>query len=457
MTDPSNLRLEPGRIALVGFELSGPDACGGIGTALGALAEALRAAGHEVHLLYCPFNGAPTLRGGWIEYWRARGVTLHYLPRRGRMPLAWPSFRDFAATVGDLLQALDVDLVHGVDADAYAAVAALRRATAQGFAYTQIITAMHGCASWHRRGNGLRQTWDEAEHMNGLEHLLRHGDVVCYPSEYMRDWAEQHLPPALGATVVMPNCLPSATRASETVARRVRTVDEIVFFGRLERRKGLESFARVVRELAADRRRRLTVTLLGKPGEGVGRRDLEVLFAGMECEVRYLTTYGNVEAVEYLKARACVAVVASTHDNSPYTVYECLENGIPLLTSAVGGIPELVHADDRARTLVADTPAAMTQALAHALVAGIRPARLAFDPARAEVEQLSVHAKLVDTARRRRSAGLAYASATSSIRSATAFLAEPGVWKRTAHAARRVVHGAVGRGRDALDRRRRSR
>jgi glycosyltransferase involved in cell wall biosynthesis len=449
LTDPRNLLLEPGRIALVGFEFSGPDPCEGIATALSALAEVLRSAGHEVHLLYCPFNGSPTLWHGWHEYWQARGIALHYLPRWARHPLAWPSFRDFSTAVADALQALDVDLIHTVDADAYGAVAALRRAAGRGFAHTQILTTMHGCMSWHRRGNGLRRTWDERENMEGLGHLLRHSDAVCYPSNYMRRWVEQNLPPVTGSAIVVPNCLPGVIRSAGTDWQATRQIDEIVFFGRLERRKGLGLFATTVRKLVADLGPKFTVTLLGKPGEGVGQRDLDTLFEGMGCKVRYRTNYGNLEAVNYLKTRPCVAVVPSIQDNSPYTVFECLDAGIPLLSAAVGGIPELVHPDDRDRTLVADRVATLEEALASALVKGIRPARLAFDPALAEVEQLAIHAKLVDRARQSRVRGHPYARLNANseklIRSEAAFLARPSLLRRGARLLGRIAYGVVNR------------
>src|SRR5262249_47319134 len=234
----------------------------------------------------------------------------------------------------------------------------------------------------------------------------------------------------------VPNCLPRVARLAGAAWQETRHIDEIVFFGRLERRKGLGLFATTVQKLVADLGPKFTVTLLGKPGEGVNQRYLDTLFEGMGCKVRYRTNYGNLEAVNYLKTRACIAVVPSIIDNSPYTVYECLDAGIPLLSAAVGGIPELVHPDDRNRTLVADRVDTLEEALASALVKGIRPARLAFDPALADVEQLAIHAKLVDRARQRRVRGHPYARISPNsgrvIRSEMAFLARPSLLRRGA-------------------------
>ena len=45
----------------------------------------------------------------------------------------------------------------------------------------------------------------------------------------------------------------------------------------------------------------------------------------------------------------------SLQENSPNTVYECLEQGIPFIASNVGGVPELIAPDDHARVLFEPT------------------------------------------------------------------------------------------------------
>ena len=50
-----------------------------------------------------------------------------------------------------------------------------------------------------------------------------------------------------------------------------------------------------------------------------------------------------------------LAVMPSLQDNSPNTVYECLEHGIPFIASNVGGVPELIAPEDHARVLFEPT------------------------------------------------------------------------------------------------------
>lgn len=46
----------------------------------------------------------------------------------------------------------------------------------------------------------------------------------------------------------------------------------------------------------------------------------------------------------------------SLRDNSPMVICECLEQGIPFVASNIGGIPELIHPDDRSRVLAEPIP-----------------------------------------------------------------------------------------------------
>jgi hypothetical protein len=76
-------------------------------------------------------------------------------------------------------------------------------------------------------------------------------------------------------------------------------------------------------------------------------------------------------------------VTPSLGDNSPNTVYECIEHFIPLIASNVGGIPELIAPEDRARVLFEPTPEGIADALRRALAHGqvLHPPRPAFSGA----------------------------------------------------------------------------
>jgi hypothetical protein len=80
-------------------------------------------------------------------------------------------------------------------------------------------------------------------------------------------------------------------------------------------------------------------------------------------------------------------------ENSPYAVAECIEHGIPFLAADVGGTPELVAEEDRARVLHPPTADAFAAALEDALESGLAPAR----PAVAPEESLASWLNVVET------------------------------------------------------------
>ena len=61
-------------------------------------------------------------------------------------------------------------------------------------------------------------------------------------------------------------------------------------------------------------------------------------------------------------------MIASPVDNSPNTVLECLSYGIRFVASNTGGIPELVHPDDRPRVLFDPYPDSLARLLESILV-----------------------------------------------------------------------------------------
>jgi hypothetical protein len=108
-------------------------------------------------------------------------------------------------------------------------------------------------------------------------------------------------------------------------------------------------------------------------------------------DIRFETGLEREAALAELRASGTLAVMPSLLDNSPNTVSECIEHGIPFVSTDTGGIPELIAEDDRARVLCRPTARDLAAALAGALtgptgVAPARPAREARDSVEAWVE-----------------------------------------------------------------------
>jgi hypothetical protein len=171
--------------------------------------------------------------------------------------------------------------------------------------------------------------------------------------------------------VVIPYFTAAATKGPQRP--KPDPLRRLAFFGRIDERKGLMVFAEALRALQPE----LEVEFVGKaPPRWTPERlrallptSVDVVFAG-ELEQH--------AALERLRRPGTLVVMPSLQENSPNSVYECLEHGIPFIASAVGGVPELVEPE----VLFEPTPGALAAKLRRIIDDGSvpPPARPAFDP-----------------------------------------------------------------------------
>ena len=287
--------------------------------------------------------------------------------------------------------------MHLPDAAGYGAWLAILRAAGLDFAKTKLVVTAHGGTAWHRRGNRFPWTGDEGEATFAERQMLRLADLVICPSAYMRERLLQNGFTKPERLVVIPNALTSQTRSFGVAGRDVRPVNELVMMGRVEPRKGVDRFLRAVRRLADEGVSGFGITFLGKPGPGVELDEIRAELGPLGETARFITHYDHIEAVNYVKTRDCLVVIPSLRENLPYSLYECLENHVPVLASGAGGMAELVAEADRARVLVAGDETRLAAALGEALAHGFRPARLAFEPSLAGLRLAMLHRDLLRT------------------------------------------------------------
>lgn len=106
--------------------------------------------------------------------------------------------------------------------------------------------------------------------------------------------------------------------------------------GRLAEEKDQATLLQAMEPLL-DERRRLVIV-----GEGPSRPSLERQIAGMRGR-RYVTMTGARPDVERLLAAADAFALTSRTEGLPLVLLEAMATGLPVITSAVGGIPDVVE------------------------------------------------------------------------------------------------------------------
>jgi GT2 family glycosyltransferase/glycosyltransferase involved in cell wall biosynthesis len=369
----------PGNVCLVTWEIAGPSRNGGIGTACDALAELLTSAGHDVTVLYCPGRDTePPSPRHWQDAFASRGVRFVPLPEPA-VPLGGPDHLARSYRVYEWLRGHSFDLVHFHEWLGLGYYALLAKRQGLAFAGTTFCVGVHSPSRWVREANRrFPDSFDDLE-VDALErHCVAWADAVWSPSRYLLDWMSERGWELPAERIVLPYPLPSAGGPSAD-----RGVRELVFFGRLEVRKGLALFCDALDRLAtSDRPSPFSVTFLGKPAAVDGEPAGDYLRRRGErwpFPWNTLDRCTRAEALAYLRGLGRLAVMPSLVDNSPWTVLECLQAGVPFLASEVGGIPEAVAAADRPRVLFPPEPDALAGLLHKALQFGVPPALPAVD------------------------------------------------------------------------------
>jgi O-antigen biosynthesis protein len=366
------------RITLVADELRGIQG-GGLGTVFTYLAIALARLGNSVDVLY--FGLAPaTVEPAWTETYDRWGVTVNVLPpsRAHVEPAHFGRLLD----IDSALDASQPEVVIAQDLAGAAYVPLRRRHLGLGFDDTLFVVRCSGTRRWISDAARKVGVHPGALAVTVLEQAaLELADVVVAESRYMVDWMRDQGWRLPERTHVIPSVLEwgaTGEPAPQAAVADDNRVQRLVFFGRLEERKGIRPFLDALNELDSRVLAGIELEFLG-PATAAWppQRVRTQLHVPAFRSVRFLEL-DRQDALAHLSDPGTLAVMPSLEDNSPSTVYECLSLGIPFLASRVGGTEELVDARDRDRVLFEPTPEGIRTALQRALADGVRPARAAF-------------------------------------------------------------------------------
>jgi O-antigen biosynthesis protein len=363
------------KVCLVSNEILGAHRNGGIGTATSHLAVLLATNGHAVSLFYVGHTPLD-LHDRWAAIYRVANIEVLHFPR-SLAPIQ-PSWMKQPVGIFEQLRRKDFDVILFQDWMALGHACVIAKRAGIAFGTTTLATFAHGSTPWLLEANRAFPANPEQLALLHMEkQTIELSDALVSPSMYLRDWmveAGWRLP---DETSVIPlfidalDLLGATPHLSNRMSRRNSRPAHLVFFGRLEERKGISIF---LSALASEELKSFTfkLTFLGRPASKtveeirafIGRARPDLL-----AEMEFRTNLSSDEAQAYLTETSCISVIPSLIDNSPCVIYESLKLGLPFIAAASGGITELVHSDDRARSLFAPNARALAKKLKEVLSA----------------------------------------------------------------------------------------
>jgi O-antigen biosynthesis protein len=343
------------KICIVTPDIIGPIKNGGIGTACYWLARFLAQSGFEVTVLYTgplPSTLFPEVQAKYaadhidflsLSEFENPNYKYHGIEYHGEI-----SERIYA-----FLKKQSFDVIHFQDwqGNGFAPIQAKKMGLA--FDQTVLVVGVHSPSLWQHEGMKIWPASPMSDYkLDYMEkYAIENADSVWAPSEAMFRWLDAHGIVPKGEKKLIRYLSHVEERPEQVRDYTAKDPSHLVFFGRLETRKGLELFTNAINQLLQSKKEHGIgrITFLGKVG--TVQNDANAVYYlnqmagtwkanGIEWKV--VDTMDAFQAIRYIKKTGAIAVLPSLSDNYPYTVLECIENQIPCLASSVGGIPEML-------------------------------------------------------------------------------------------------------------------
>lgn len=305
-----------------------------------AVAQAER--GHEVGVIADSRASDALTEQRLADLARHLALGLHRLPMSRE--LGWRDFTAASATAR-IAKQLHIQVIHGHGAKggAYARLAA-RRLKRLGLPVTSLYTP-HG-GSLHYAPSSLKGRIFMALERN----LAASTDAIVFESAYSSTVYDAHVRVPAGLSRIIPNGLLPHEFAPHLPGPDAR---DIVFVGELRLLKGVDVLLHAIAKAPVA----LTASIVG---DGPDADRFKQLSARLGLADRVAFTGAMPAARAFALGR--VLAMPSRAESFPYVVLEAAAAGIPLVATAVGGIPEIVAGTDTA-LIRPDDPDALSAAL----------------------------------------------------------------------------------------------
>ena len=326
----SRPKENPLRVCIATEEIFGPVRNGGIASTYYHLARTLVNDGHSVTVLYLKGNKCENKTvSHWVDFYENLGIRFVPLPEASfELICASPRWqRSMYEFYLWLKNEKPYDVVHTSEWRGGAYYALLAKRMRLAFEQTLFLVKTSSPWIWNRHYRML-PLGDKAElaRMYPERRVVELADIVIGGSAHLLTFMEQkgyRLP--VGRTFVQPNIIDlqdldvEEKRPHYKYGDRVKT-GEVVFFGRLESRKGLDIFCEAISRIVKLGLQPTRVTFLGKKGERLpAHPEINSLqfvrrqAKGWPFPVEIIDSYDQDKAIGYLCASPRIAVMPSRH------------------------------------------------------------------------------------------------------------------------------------------------
>lgn len=346
-------------VCIVSPDFTGPVRNGGVGTACFYQAMNLSEAGYPVTIIfsgYCESKSADYWaqlyleRYGW-EYVDLLAWADNMLPEVERVA-TYPPLEQLRTSrlLLEYMKGRHFDLVYFQDYIGHSLYPLQYKKAGLGFQQTEFCVTVHSFGQWILEGMGQfpGSLMEFASHQAEVE-ALRLAEHLVAPSRYMADWTSTRTGIERSKFKIVPYCFDNSIGDSSSSGEigKFGPFEHLVFFGRLETRKGLHLVLDSLNRSETIRSNVRRITFLGRQASILGVDSVSKITSDMASvdgvEWSIIDDMNTHEALGWLREQKNVLIVApSLSDNLPLSIIELYVNRLPFITTDVGGIPEII-------------------------------------------------------------------------------------------------------------------